>query len=100
MLVSTRIKGANPPLKIYSYLRSGKPIVATNHISHTQVINSEIAYLVEPSAEEIAEGIIYMLENPGISGEMGARARQFFLSNYSYENVVDSTDKILNLAIR
>jgi glycosyltransferase involved in cell wall biosynthesis len=100
MLVSTRIKGENPPLKIYSYLHSGKPIVVTNHISHTQVLNSEIAYLVEPNPEDIAEGIIHMLENPAISGEMGARARQFFEKNYNYENFVDATDNILNLAVK
>src|SRR5690606_29288584 len=29
ILVSPRIRGTNTPLKIYSYLRSGKPIVAT-----------------------------------------------------------------------
>jgi glycosyltransferase involved in cell wall biosynthesis len=100
MLVSTRIKGENPPLKIYSYLHSGKPIVATNHISQTQVLNSEIAYLVEPNPEDIAEGIIHILENPDIGEAMGARARKFFEENYNYENLLDATDKILQLAMR
>ena len=100
MLVSTRIKGENTPSKIYSYLHSGKPIVATNHISQTQVLNSEIAYLVEPNPEDIAEGIIHILENPDLGEAMGARARKFFEENYHYENLVDATDKILQLAIR
>src|SRR5688572_9861319 len=34
LLVSPRIRGTNTPLKIYSYLRSGKPIVATNLVTH------------------------------------------------------------------
>jgi glycosyltransferase involved in cell wall biosynthesis len=100
VLVSTRVKGQNPPSKIYSYLHSGKPIVATNHISHTQVLNSEIAYLVEPNPEEIAEGIIQMLENPDIGEAMGARACQFFEKNYHNDNFVESTDKILNMAVK
>jgi glycosyltransferase involved in cell wall biosynthesis len=100
VLVSTRIKGQNPPLKIYSYLHSGKPIVATNHISHTQVLNSEIAYLVEPNPEDIAEGIIHILENPDMGEQMGARARESFINNYNYKDFVDLTDKILHLAIR
>ena len=43
VLVSPRIRGTNTPLKIYSYLRSGKPIVATNLLTHTQVLTPEIA---------------------------------------------------------
>jgi glycosyltransferase involved in cell wall biosynthesis len=100
VLVSTRVKGQNPPLKIYSYLHSGKPIVATNHISHTQLLNSGIARLVEPNPEDIAEGIIHLLENPNIGEEMGARAREFFDENYSNKDFLDLTDKILHLAMR
>jgi glycosyltransferase involved in cell wall biosynthesis len=100
VLVSTRVKGQNPPLKIYSYLHSGKPIVATNHISHNQILNSGIARLVEPNPEDIAEGIIHLLENPDIGEEMGARAREFFDENYNNKDFVDLTDKILHLAMR
>ena len=46
MLVSPRIRGTNTPLKIYSYLRSGKPIVATDLLTHTQVLSPEVARLV------------------------------------------------------
>jgi glycosyltransferase involved in cell wall biosynthesis len=100
VLVSTRIKGWNPPSKIFSYLHSGKPIVATNHISHTQVLSPEIAHLVESNPEEIAKGIIHMLENPDVGEAIGARARQFYEKNYRYENFVESTNKILNLTVK
>ena len=56
LLVSPRIRGTNTPLKIYSYLRSGKPIVATNLLTHTQVLTPEIARLVEPQPEPFAAG--------------------------------------------
>ena len=38
VLVSPRSRGTNTPLKIYQYLRSGKPIVATRLLTHTQVL--------------------------------------------------------------
>jgi glycosyltransferase involved in cell wall biosynthesis len=38
VLVSTRITGNNPPLKIYDYMKSGKPIIATNIEAHTQIL--------------------------------------------------------------
>ena len=52
ILVSPRIRGTNTPLKIYSYLRSGKPIVATDLLTHTQVLSPRVARLVpaEPGA--------------------------------------------------
>ncbi len=39
VLVSPRASGTNTPLKIYQYLRSGRPIVATRLRTHTQVLN-------------------------------------------------------------
>jgi len=48
ILVSTRTIGNNPPLKVYDYLRAGKPIVATNINAHTQILNNDIAVLVDP----------------------------------------------------
>lgn len=61
VLVSPRLSGTNTPLKIYSFLKSGKPLVATNLWTHTQVLSDEISVLVEPDAECMAEGITYAL---------------------------------------
>ena len=43
VLVSPRSRGKNTPLKIYQYLRAGRPIVATNLLTHTQVLDAEVA---------------------------------------------------------
>ncbi|UCD43034.1 MAG: glycosyltransferase, partial [Chloroflexota bacterium] len=48
ILVSPRISGTNTPMKIYSFLESGKAIVATNLRTHTHVLNDQVAVLVEP----------------------------------------------------
>jgi glycosyltransferase involved in cell wall biosynthesis len=48
LLVSPRSTGTNTPLKIYQYLRSGRPIVATNLRTHTQVLAEDTAFLAEP----------------------------------------------------
>ena len=46
ILVSPRLKGVNTPMKIFSYLDSGRPIIATDISSHTQVLDSGCALLV------------------------------------------------------
>ena len=46
VLASPRVKGENTPFKIYTYLASGRPIVATRIATHTQVLddgNSNLA---------------------------------------------------------
>ncbi len=57
VLVSPRLSGTNTPLKIYSCLKSGKPLVATNLWTHSQVLTPETAILTEPDPQSLAEGI-------------------------------------------
>ncbi len=50
VIVSTRSSGTNTPLKIYSYPRSGVPIVATDLPTHTQTLNHSVAELTAATA--------------------------------------------------
>jgi glycosyltransferase involved in cell wall biosynthesis len=93
VLVSPRKSGTNTPLKIYSYLRSGRPIVATNLITHTQVLNPEIAVLTEPNSEAFAKGIIEALSNPEIA-KMVERAKQTAEEKYSYREYLAKTSHL------
>lgn len=45
ILVSPRTKGENTPMKIYSYLHSGKAVLATDLETHTQAIDHRVAML-------------------------------------------------------
>ncbi len=94
VLVSPRVAGTNTPLKIYSYLRSGKPIVATRHITHTQVLNDEVAVLAEPDAEELGRGILKVLEEPETALELVRRARDLAEERYSYQSYLDKTRQV------
>ncbi len=57
ILLSPRTAGTNTPLKLYAYLRSGLPIVATRLLTHTQVLDDNVAILEDPVPEAFAEGI-------------------------------------------
>jgi len=87
VLVSPRKSGTNTPLKIYSYLRSGKPIVATNLVTHTQVLTSEISVLTDPNPKSFAAGIIRAMEDPEIPN-LVKRARRVAEEKYSYKEYV------------
>jgi len=61
VLVSPRVRGINPPGKLFSYLSSGKPIVATDQPIHNQILDPRCAILTPPDAKGLAEGIVTAL---------------------------------------
>jgi glycosyltransferase involved in cell wall biosynthesis len=91
LLVSPRIRGTNTPLKIYSYLRSGKPIVATNLLTHTQVLTPEISKLAEPAAGPFAEAIVDLFDHPDQRARLSAAARRVAQEKYSRETYLQRT---------
>jgi glycosyltransferase involved in cell wall biosynthesis len=91
VLVSPRSRGTNTPLKIYQYLRSGKPIVATRLLTHTQVLDDETAILTGSTPEEFADGILQALEHPSRAAEIGRRAAALAATKYSYEAYLEKT---------
>ena len=91
ILVSPRSTGTNTPLKIYQYLRAGRPIVATRLLTHTQVLDDEVAVLTEPTPEGLAAGMLEALENPGYAAAVGRRAQELANRKYSYAAYVERT---------
>ncbi len=91
LLVSPRIRGTNTPLKIYSYLRSGKPIVATNLLTHTQVLTPQIARLVDPKPEPFAAAVLQLIAEPAEGARLAAGARAIAQEKYSRETYLRRT---------
>ena len=91
ILVSPRSRGTNTPLKIYQYLRTGKPIVATRLLTHTQVLSDDTAILTGVSPREFGDGVLDALRNPSRAAVVGARARALAETKYSYEAYLERT---------
>ena len=91
LLVSPRIRGTNTPLKIYSYLRSGKPIVATNLLTHTQVLTPQIALLVDPTPEPFAAAMLEMIDRPEERNKLSLAAQALASEKYSRDSYLRRT---------
>ena len=77
VLVSPRTQGANTPMKIYSYLDAGRALLATRLPTHTQVLDDDIAYLVEPEPAAMGEALARLLEDRGLRERLAGNAREF-----------------------
>ena len=94
IIVSPRIEGTNATLKIYSYLRSGRPIVATNCYTHTQVLNNEVALLVEPDPESFAQGIKKLSKDSNLCDTIVRNAMKLSETKYSYNEYIKKTEAV------
>jgi glycosyltransferase involved in cell wall biosynthesis len=97
VLVSPRSDGTNTPLKIYEQLASGIPLVATRIYSHTQVLDDNVAFLVEPDPEDMAHGILAALESNGDSHRLAANARRLYEQKYSRPVYEQKMQRLLEL---
>jgi glycosyltransferase involved in cell wall biosynthesis len=85
VLVSPRTIGVNTPMKVYSYLDSGTPVLATRLPTHTQVLDDDIAHLVAAEPAAMGDGILRLLGDEALRRRLGVHARQRVRKKHSRE---------------
>lgn len=85
VLVSPRSQGENTPLKVYTYMHSGTPIVATRRATHTQVLDDGTAFLCEATPECLAEALARALSEPELARACATRALERVRRDYCFE---------------
>ncbi len=93
LLCSPRRRGANTPFKVYTYMASGKPLLATRILTHTQVLDDKVAWLVEPTEEGLAAGILAALSRPFESELRARRARGLVAQEYSHGRFAEKVER-------
>ncbi|MCP6718272.1 MAG: glycosyltransferase [Patescibacteria group bacterium] len=73
------------PLKLFEYMASKRPIIASNLPSIREILNENNSFLVEPdNPEKLAKGIENILKSPNLSAKISNQAFNDVLS-YSWE---------------
>ena len=78
-------------MKIYQYLRAGRPIVATRLLTHTQVLSDDTAILTGTTPDEFAAGILSAITDPDRAARVGTNAKALAESKYSDEAYLERT---------
>jgi glycosyltransferase involved in cell wall biosynthesis len=74
VLVLPRPRGENAPLKVFNYIGSQRPIVATRIPAHTSVLSEASAHFVTPDPLALARGIVDVLQNRELSKNLAQAA--------------------------
>lgn len=85
ILVSPRTHGHNTPMKIYSYLASGIPILATQLPTHTQVLDSSVACLAPANKKAMAKQMIDLITNKELREQIGKNGKRLAEEKYSLQ---------------
>lgn len=84
------------PVKLFDYMSSNRPIVATNCASMAQFIqNEKIGVVTEDNPKSLAEGIIFLLDNPEIAQKFGDNAYKSIVTNNSWKSRANSLLEIM-----
>lgn len=83
VLVSPRIEGTNTPFKLYSYMQTGIPIVATDLHMHRQALDGSSSVLTAPEPEAFGKGLLKVLENPQLGKELGLGAQKIIQERFN-----------------
>jgi glycosyltransferase involved in cell wall biosynthesis len=84
ILVSPRITGTNTPMKLYSYLHSGTAILASDLPTHTQLLDSRVAMLAEPSPKPFSEAMLRLMGDENLRQNLGQAGKKLVEEQYSH----------------
>lgn len=83
-LVSPRSGGDNLPLKVFEYLASGQPIVATRNASQDALLGHGRAILCDSDADSLGQAIARVFADPPAARRMAEEARQYARSQLGW----------------
>jgi glycosyltransferase involved in cell wall biosynthesis len=84
VVVSPRLRGNNTPMKLYSYLHSGRALVATDLPTHTQVIDARVAMLAPPEPDAFARALLQVILDGELRARLGAAGRRLVEERFTY----------------
>lgn len=84
------------PLKLFDYMSSACPIIASNAGQIKEIIKDEINGLTTNNdIDDIIKKIVFLKNNYGKAKDMGKKAREDILKLYNWDRVIEQTENII-----
>lgn len=86
----------NSPLKLFSAMSAGLPVVATDiGQMHDIIVNRQNGFLTRNDPNEIVSIIEFVKLNPDLAHQIGLRARKLVVSYYNWDRMVQEINTVL-----
>jgi glycosyltransferase involved in cell wall biosynthesis len=86
VLVSSQLEETNTPMKIYSYLAAGKPVLATDLSAHRAIVDERSAVLAAPDPPAFAAALVRLLSDSHLRRRLGDSGLNLVAEKYDYAN--------------
>jgi glycosyltransferase involved in cell wall biosynthesis len=96
VVVSPRVRGNNTPMKLYSYLHSGRAVVATDLPTHRQVIDERVAMLAPPEPGAFGNALLQVILDEDLRVRLGAAGRRLVEERFTYRAFRQRLDGLLD----
>jgi glycosyltransferase involved in cell wall biosynthesis len=98
-LVLPRTGGDNIPLKLYDYMASGKPIVATRQNTQRALLDDSRAFICEPDAASLAAALVKACNSPRKAAAVAQESAQYARRNFGWNPFVEFVGDTYSRAI-
>ncbi len=88
-LVLPRTAVDNVPLKLFDYMASGTPIIATRGPAHEPLLDESRAFMSEPTVEALSTTLVDACASRQRSESLGRAARLYATENFGWDRFVD-----------
>ncbi|MBD3274284.1 MAG: glycosyltransferase [Candidatus Marinimicrobia bacterium] len=83
--VCPRIRGINTPMKVFPFMHSGKPMLATDLKTHNQILTSNEAFLAAANPEDFGEAMVEIARDKELREKIGRNGKRFIEENHTFE---------------
>jgi glycosyltransferase involved in cell wall biosynthesis len=88
-LVLPRVAADNVPLKLFDYMASGTPIIATRGPAHEPLLNESRAFMSDPTVEALSATLLDACASRRRSEILGRAAQSYAMEHFGWDRFVD-----------
>lgn len=98
-LMMPRLGGDNIPLKLYDYMASGKPIIATRQMADMPLLNDTRAFLCDPTVESLAATMTRACGSPREAAALARESQRYARRHFGWSPFVEFVNDTYRRAI-
>ena len=98
-LMMPRLGGDNIPLKLYDYMASGKPIIATRQMADMPLLNDTRAFLCDPTVESLAATMTRACGSPREAAAVARESQRYARRHFGWNPFVQFVNDTYRRAI-